>query len=348
MMSNGQGFIVADLQGVCEALLLLAFSVGPWGCAGGAEGTVIRTPEIVVAQDGSGTFRTVQQAFDAVPDRSDRWTVIRVKSGRYREKIVLRPEKGRVVIRAEESGRAVFSYDDHTGKVVGRDTINTRTSASCSLEGDDLVVEGITFENTAGRVGQAVALQITGDRVALRNCKIIGDQDTFFARGIGRIFLQECEIEGTTDFIFGSSIVLLKRCHVKSKKDSYVTAASTPEGNRFGFVFDECTLTADSGLARVYLGRPWRPFAKTVFLRCELGGHFLPEGWHNWSKPDAERTAFYAEHRCAGKGADRSHREPWSRELTDEQASAYTVKEIFSAGASAAGFGADWVPEFQP
>lgn len=346
MMNNRQGLITADSQRMTRILLLLLCSSVPWGCAGSTEGTSVRMPEIVVAADGSGTYQTVQQAFGAVPDRSDEWTVIRVKPGRYREKMVLRPEKRRVIIRADEPGRAVLTYDDHTGKVVGRDTINTRTSASCSLEGDDLIVEGITFENTAGRVGQAVALQVAGDRVAFRNCKILGDQDTFFARGIGRIFLRECEIEGTTDFIFGSSIVLLKQCRIKSKKDSFVTAASTPQGNRFGFVFDECTLTADSGLSRVYLGRPWRPFARTVFLRCELGGHLLPAGWHNWSKPDAERTAFYAEYRCTGMGADRSHRVAWSRELTDAEASPYTVEEIFSAGASVARFTADWVPTF--
>jgi pectinesterase len=345
-MSKRQDSIMAGLERIAQALLLLFFGVVSWGCAGTAEGTAVRTPEIVVAADGSGSFQGVQRAFDAVPNWSDQWTVIRVKSGRYREKIVLRPEKRRVIIRADEPGKAVLTYDDHTGKVVGRDTINTRTSASCSLEGDDLVIEGLTFENSAGRVGQAVALQVTGDRVAFRNCKILGDQDTFFARGIGRIFLQECEIEGTTDFIFGSSIVLLKRCKVKSKKDSYVTAASTPEGNRFGFVFDECTLTADSGVSRVYLGRPWRPFARTVFLRCGLGGHLLPAGWHNWSKPDAERTAFYAEYRCTGMGADRSQRVAWSRELTDYEAFAYTAKEIFSARASATGFAADWVPAF--
>jgi pectinesterase len=303
-------------------------------------------PEVVVAADGSGTFRSVQEAFDAVPDRSELWTVVRVRPGRYREKLVLKSEKRRVIIRAEEPGTAILTYDDHTGKIVGRDTINTRTSASCSLEGEDLIVEGITFENSAGRVGQAVALQVTGDRVAFRDCRILGDQDTFFARGIGRIFLQECEIEGTTDFIFGSSIVLFERCRIKSKKDSYVTAASTPEGNRFGFVFNECTLTADSGVARVHLGRPWRPFARTVFLRCVLGGHILPAGWHNWSKPDAERTAFYAEYRCSGPGAGRAQRVLWSRELTEAEAAGYTAKEIFGARSSAAGFTADWVPAY--
>lgn len=316
------------------------------GCAGTTGGMSPRMPEIIVAADGSGTFQTVQMAFDAVPDNSNVWTLILIRPGRYREKLVLRQGKRMVSIRGEEPGNVVLSYDDHTGKVVRGDTINTRTSASCSLEGDDLIIEGITFENTAGRVGQAVALQVTGDRVALRNCKIRGDQDTFFARGTGRILLRECEIEGTTDFIFGSSIVLLEQCRIKSKKDSYVTAASTPEGNKFGFVFDGCALTADEGTTRVYLGRPWRPFARTVFLRCVLGGHVLPAGWHNWSKPDAERTAFYAEYRCTGEGANRAQRVPWSRELTDAEASSYTAKQIFSASSSAAGFAADWVPTF--
>ena len=330
-----------------KGILFILCSLIPLGCAGTTTATSSNLLEIIVAADGRGTFRTVQEAFDAVPDQSDVWTLIRVMPGRYREKLVLRPEKQKVIIRAEEPGTAVLTYDDHTGKAVGRDTINTRTSASCSLEGDDLIIEGITFENNAGRVGQAVALQVTGDRVAFRACRILGDQDSFFARGIGRILLRECEIEGTTDFIFGSSVVLFERCRIRSKKDSFVTAASTPEGNRFGFVFDECILTADEGLARVYLGRPWRAFAKTVFLRCKLGRHILPAGWHNWSKPDAEGTAFYAEYRCTGEGADRSQRVPWSRKLTDAEASGYPAKNIFSAGSSAVGFAVDWIPAWK-
>lgn len=324
--------------------ILLAFlcSVLITGCTGSER--TFRDGDIFVAADGTGTFRTVQEAFDAVPDRSELWTVIRIRPGRYREKLVLGGEKQHVIIRAEESGTAVLTYDDHTGKVVGKDTINTRTSASCSLEGNDLVVEGIVFENSAGRVGQAVALQVTGDRVALRRCRILGNQDTFFARGTGRIYLLECEIEGTTDFIFGSSVALFERCLIRSKKDSYVTAASTPEGSAFGFVFDGCTLTADEGIARVHLGRPWRPFARTVFLRCQLGGHILPAGWHNWSKPDAERTAFYAEYRCTGPGADRGERVPWSHELSDEEASHYTTGEIFRR--PAAGSAPEWLPTF--
>ncbi len=323
---------------VCAALLS--------GCSSIIANVSRVGPDIVVAADGSGTVRTVQEAFDSVPDRSDQWTVVRIRPGRYREKLVLGTRKQKVVIRAEEPATVVLTYDDFSGKVVRGDTISTRTSASCSLEGDDLIVEGVTFENSAGRVGQAVALQITGDRIALKNCRIIGDQDSFFARGIGRILLRECEVEGTTDFIFGSSIVLFERCLIRSKKDSYITAASSPEGNRFGFVFDRCTLAADSGVGRVYLGRPWRPYARTVFLRSVLGGHIVPAGWHNWSKPAAEQTAFYAEYRCTGAGADRTHRASWSHELTDAEAAVYSVKEIFGAGSSAARFPADWVPPF--
>lgn len=326
------------------SLLSVILAASFLSCHPGARLSAVGSALIVVAPDGSGDFRTVQEAFNAIPDSSSGWTEIVLRPGVYREKVTLPASKRRVILRAQKEGSAILTFDDHTGRVVGTDTINTRTSFSCSLDGDDIRAEGIVFRNTAGRVGQAVALQITGDRVVLDRCKILGDQDTFFARGIGRIFLRDCEIEGTTDFIFGSAIVLFDRCLIRSKKDSYVTAASTPEGNRFGFVFRDCTLTADDTVGKVYLGRPWRPFARTVFLRCELGPHILPAGWHNWSKPDAERTAYYGEYECSGPGSGRSARVPWSKELTDDEAAAYTSENIFAADAASSKFQIDWLP----
>jgi len=190
----------------------------------------------------------------------------------------------------------------------------------------------VTFANAAGyTAGQAVALHVEGDRATFRHCRLVGDQDVLLlAAGGSRQYYQDCYIEGTTDFIFGAGIGVFDHCQIRSKKNSYITAASTPAGQAYGFVFLDCTLTADTTIAKkVYLGRPWRPNAKVVYLRCELGSHILPAGWDNWRNPENEKTAYYAEYRSAGPGANPAGRVAWSHQLTAKEARQYTLKMIF-------------------
>ena len=196
-------------------------------------------------------------------------------------------------------------------------------------------VFNLTFENTAGPVGQALALFVEGDRVVFVNCRFVGNQDTIFAAGEGsRQYFEDCYVEGTTDFIFGPATAVFDGCRIHSKRDSYVTAASTPPGEPFGFVFLDCVLTAAPGVERVYLGRPWRDHARTVFVRTEMGPHVRPEGWHNWDRPEAEATAFYAEYGSTGAGAGRRRRVAWAHTLDAAEAARYTPAVIFSAEAS--------------
>jgi len=300
--------------------------------------------DIVVAPDGTRNFKTVQEAFNAVPDNSEKRTVIFLKNGIYKQKLVLTASKKNVTLLGESVEGVVLTYDDHTGKVVGNDTINTWSSFSTSIEADGFVAENVTFENSAGRLGQAVALMIKSDKVSLRHCRFIGNQDTFFTNTTGRVFVDSSYIEGTTDFIFGNAIAVFQDCLLHSKKKSHVTAASTPEGNKFGYVFVSCKLTADSGINGVSLGRPWRPYAKVVYLHCSIGSHISSAGWDNWKNPENEKTAFYAEYQCSGPGSDVSGRVSWSHQLTDEQAAQYTVQKIFAANASATPFNNDWEP----
>ena len=302
------------------------------------------TYDIVVAPDGAGNFKTVQEAFNAVPDNSEKRTVIFLKNGLYKQKLVLPATKRNVTLIGESVEGVVLTYDDHTGRVVGNDTIDTWSSFSTSIEADGFVAENVTFENSAGRVGQAVALMIKSDRVRFRHCRLLGNQDTFFTNTTGRVLVDSSYIEGTTDFIFGNAIALFRDCGIHSKKKSHVTAASTPDGNKFGYVFVNCKLTADSGIMGVSLGRPWRPFAKVVYLRCNIASHISPAGWDNWRNPENEKTAFYAEYRCFGPGSDIPGRVSWSHQLTDEQAAQYTVQKIFAASASATPFKNDWDP----
>ncbi len=272
--------------------------------------------DFTVAKDGSGDFTTVQEAVTACRDFSEKDYRIFVKKGVYEEKLVIPSWKRRITITGEDVDSTIITWSDHSGKSdKNGNTLNTFTSYTCLVAGNDIVVENLSFVNASGRVGQAVALHVEGDRCIFRNCRFIGDQDTLFASGEqSRQYFDECHIEGTTDFIFGPSTAVFRKCTILCKKDSYITAASTSARRDYGFVFLDCRLLADTLTSRVYLGRPWRLYAHTVFVRCEMGKHILPEGWHNWNKPEAEKTARYSEYRSSGPGANPHARVSWSRQ----------------------------------
>lgn len=288
--------------------------------------------DCVVALDGTGTHVSIQDAVNACRDYSERDYTIFIRNGVYREKLVIPGWKRRITLIGESVGNTVISYDDFAGKIdKAGNKLGTFTSCTCRVSGTDIVFENITIENTAGRVGQAVAVHVDGDRCVFRNCRIIGDQDTLLTAGeSSRQFFDACAIEGTTDFIFGPATAVFRKCTIVSKKDSYITAASTVPAREYGLVFFECRLLSDSVGRRVYLGRPWRPYAATVFVKCEMGAHIRPEGWHNWDKPEAEKTARYAEYRSTGVGGDPSARVAWSRQLTDAEAASLTIGNILS------------------
>ncbi|MDE5906247.1 MAG: pectin methylesterase, partial [Alistipes sp.] len=220
-------------------------------------------------------------------------------------------------------------------------------SYTFSIQADEVSLERLTVENDAGRVGQAVALETRGDRIRIDRCRLVGDQDTFFTKGyVSRVYVTDSHIEGTTDFIFGPSIVLFDGCTIHCKADSYITAASTTERNKYGYVFRNCRVSTAEGVSKLYLGRPWKSTARTVWLGCELPATIRPEGWHNWRDPARERTSFYAEWRCTGPGADRSGRVAWSHELSDEEAAEYSPESIFAKKTGSEQFHDDWTGHF--
>jgi pectinesterase len=297
-----------------------------------SSGAASPTYDFVVASDGSGNFVTIQDAVMACRDYAERDYRIFVKKGVYKEKLVIPSWKRRIALIGESVDSTIVTYDDYSGKLdsSGR-TLGTFTSHTCRISGTDITVENVTFVNSAGRVGQAVAMHVEGDRCVFRNCRFIGNQDTLLGAGeYCRQYFVDCYIEGTTDFIFGPSTAVFERCSILCKKNSYVTAASTPSTQKFGFVFLDCKLIADSETTKVYLGRPWRLYAYTAFIRCELGKHILPEGWHNWSKPEAESTARYLEYKNYGPGASPSTRVPWARQLTKEEAERITPQTVLA------------------
>jgi pectinesterase len=286
--------------------------------------------DFVVAADGSGDYRSVQEAVDACRDYAEKDYRIFVRCGVYKEKLVVPSWKRRITIIGEDADRTVITYDDYNGKLdPAGGKHGTFTSHTCLVAGTDIIFEDITFENSAGPVGQAVALHVEGDRCVFRRCRFRGHQDTLFGGGeTSRQFFDGCTIEGTTDFIFGPSTAVFRSCTIISKKDSYITAASTAPTRQYGFVFLHCRLLADSAGRKVFLGRPWRGYASTLFIACEMGPHILPAGWHNWNKPEAEQTARYAEYQSTGPGANPAARAGWSRQLSDSAAALLTVENI--------------------
>lgn len=301
--------------------------------------------DIIVAQNGKANYRTIQEAINAVSDCKSTRTVIFIKNGVYNEKVIVSSSKMNITLIGESIDKTIITFNDYNPKVKGTDTINTWTSYTFAVDGEGFEAENITFENSAGRVGQAVTVRVMADKVIFRNCRLLGNQDTLFAHGIGRMWFLSCYIEGTTDFIFGSAVALFEKCQIHSKSNSYITAASTTMGNMFGFVFNNCTLTADSGVNKVYLGRPWRAYAKTVFINCSLGGHIRSEGWHNWNSIDKEKTVFYAEYNNTGNGADTHSRVSWAKQLSDSIASEYTMNKIFARSSVPIPVVGAWMPK---
>lgn len=289
--------------------------------------------DFVVAKDGSGDFQTIQAAFDAVPDFRKNETRILLRPGIYKEKLILAASKTNVSLIGENAETTLVTHDDFAQKKnkFGEE-MGTTGSTSFFVFGDGFYAKNITFENSSGPVGQAVAVRVDGDKVMFEKCRFLGFQDTLYPHGDrSRQYYKDCYIEGTVDFIFGWSTAVFENCEIFSKAPSgYVTAASTEKETEFGFVFINCKLTGNSPESSVYLGRPWRDYAQTVFINTQMGAHIKPEAWHNWNKPNAEKTAFYAEFGSTGPGANNQERVAWSHQLTEEETAKYTVESVLA------------------
>ncbi len=288
---------------------------------------------LFVARDGTGEFRNVSDAVEVCRAFMDYHKVIYVKKGTYKEKVIIPSWLDNIEIVGEDVESTIITFDDHAnirlaGTEQGMGTFRTYTM---KIEGNGIVLKNITIENNSARLGQAVALHTEGDRLQFIGCRFLGHQDTVYTGKAGtRLYFLNCYIEGTTDFIFGPSTAWFEGCTIKSKANSYVTAASTPKDVEYGYVFNRCRLIADEGVEKVYLGRPWRPYAHTLFMNCELGKHIVPAGWHNWGNADNEKTARYMEYNNSGDGADKGQRTSWSRQLTAKEAKAITLERVFS------------------
>ena len=296
---------------------------------------------LVVSRDGTGEFRTIDEAIEVCRAFMDYTKVIYVKKGVYKEKLIIPSWLTNITICGEDRDNTIITWDDHANikmPVGGLDSeaavkgkpMGTFRTYTLKVQGSYITLKDITIENNAAKLGQAVALHTEGDHILVQNCRLLGNQDTVYT-GVGgtRVAFYDCYIEGTTDFIFGPSIAWFQNCEIHSKANSYITAASTPAGQKYGYVFYKCRLTADKDVDKVYLGRPWRPFAATIFMDCELGKHIRPEGWHNWNNAKNEETARYAEYGNKGEGASTKNRVKWSKQLSKKEAAKVTLLNAF-------------------
>lgn len=306
------------MRKVLGLLLLLSVVSAAWAQE--------RQDTIVVSRDGTGNFRTLQEAIESARAFMDYTVTIYVKNGVYKEKVIVPSWVENIDIIGEDCDKTIITYDDHANI----NKMGTFRTYTVKVEGSDITFKNLTIENNAAQLGQAVALHTEGDRLKFINCRILGNQDTIYTGAkFTRLYFKDCYIDGTTDFIFGPSTALFEDCIIHSKRNSYVTAASTPKEAKYGYVFKHCKLTAEPGVDKVYLGRPWRPYAYTLFIECELGKHIVLAGWHNWGKQSNEETARYMEYKNTGEGANASERVAWSKQLTKKEAEAVTVDAIF-------------------
>ena len=311
---------------------------------------------MIVAHDGTGDFKTIQEAINSLPKDNQTPITIFIKSGVYKEKLHL--EVPFVTIKGEDAEKTILTYDDYALKIhEDGKKYGTFRSYTFFVGANDVTLENLTIENSSGdgrKVGQALALYTDGDRITVKNCRLLGYQDTLFTgplppapiepgsfvgprenaeRIAGRQYFEGCYIEGDIDFIFGSAIAYFYDCEIFSlnrneEVNGYVTAASTDEGEAYGYVFDSCKLTSNCPSQTVYLGRPWRNYAQTVFINCEIGEHIKEEGWHDWNKPAFHNNGFYAEANNTGAGATLDNRVGYSHEIKDNELAKYTREAV--------------------
>ncbi len=300
-------------------------------------------PELItVDQQGKGDFTSIQAAVNSVRAfRGGQAVRIWIRKGIYHEKIVIPTYIENMELIGEDAIHTKIVFNDYAGKQVdcpderGDLTLGTFSSYTLLVRGSRVLLKNLTIENAAGSVGQAVALHLEGDQIALVNCRLLGFQDTLYlGKGGARSYFFGCSISGTTDFIFGPGIAFFQQCRILSLRNSYVTAAATPEGQKYGYVFEECDfVAADAAVDKVFLGRPWRPYANTVLVDCTLGAHIVPEGWNDWKGdslfPDKHKTVFYAELGSKGAGASNlSKRVEWSHQLQEKKRDVYKLDRV--------------------
>lgn len=320
------------------------------------------TPTVVSA-DGRGDFRSVGEALASIPERNAQRRVIFIKHGIYREKLLI--DRPYVTIQGQDPDGTVLTYDDKPNdRGPDGNPLGTYGDYAVKITGGDFVARDIAIQTLAGStVGQAVALDVNADHASFDNCRILGYQDTLYLQNrtdetassnppdqptvqTNRMYFRNSTIAGSVDFVFGSAIAVFDHCDLHSVLNGYVTAASTPKEQKYGFVFLHSKLTAEnpySGSLKTYLGRPWRPYASVAFIDTSMARHILSEGWNDWGKTSNQSTARFSEYGSTYENDVKPSRVPWAKTLSEQEVSDYTIQRVLarSAGINAVD---DWDP----
>lgn len=279
-----------------------------------------------------------------MPDDSAERTVIHLKAGTYEGQIITPKNKSKITFEGDGADKTTIQFGYNTNEPNPQNVERRLWGIGVVVMSDDFMAHDLTFANTAGDHGQALALRIDGDRAVVYDCRLLGWQDTLMINN-GRQYFHNDYIEGRVDFIYGSGTAVFDHCEIHSKNGGHVTAANTPQDHPFGMIFLDCKLTGDktpwdpattnpstTQRPRVTLladlGRPWRAYAMVAYLRCEIGDHIAPAGWNNWGKESNEKTARYYEFENTGPGAATDKRVAWSHQLTADEAKKFTVTGI--------------------
>ena len=300
--------------------------------------------DVTVAKDGTGNFTTVQDAINAAPTGKTVPYTIFIKNGKYREKISIPSNKPYLFLIGESVANVILSWDDYSGKAnPAGGTFGTSNSASVTFNAPDCGALNITFENTTGDAPQALAINVNADRCLFKNCRFLGGQDTILTNsGNNRQYFRNCYVDGVVDFIFGAAIAVFDSCVVypKNRVDnlsgSYLTAANTPAGQTYGYVFRNCIIPANRGVTSYVLGRPWQndgstsPVSNTkvVFLNTKMSSSIKAQGWDVWNTSTNTALITYAEYNSTkfdGTPVDVSQRVSWSQQFNATQAAPYFV-----------------------
>ncbi|XP_062096831.1 probable pectinesterase/pectinesterase inhibitor 51 [Humulus lupulus] len=311
------------------------------------------TVDVKVCNEGrDGCYKTVQEAVNAAPDLGVKWFVIHIMAGVYEETVRVPLEKNNVVFLGDGMGKTVI-----TGSLnVGLKGFTTYDSATVGVVGDGFMAKGITFQNTAGvDAHQAVAFRSLSDRSVIENCEFLGNQDTLYAHSL-RQFYKSCRIQGNVDFIFGNSASIFQDCHIliaprqanpeKGEKNALTAHSRRDPAQSTGFVFQNCSMNGTEEYMRLYksnpkvhknfLGRPWKEYSRTVFIRCNMEQLIAPQGWLEWDSDAGLKTLFYGEFENTGAGSELSQRVPWSSRIPAEHVNTYSVQNFIQ--------GQDWIP----
>ncbi|KAK4804080.1 hypothetical protein SAY86_004483 [Trapa natans] len=303
-------------------------------------------PDIVIAQDGSGDYKTIGEAVHALPIKSLTPFVVKIKAGIYKERVVVPKTVWNITWIGEGPMNTKI-----TNSLNFIDGVKTYFTATFDIQGAGHTFKNIGFENSAGAAKhQAVATVIDGDKTAFFNCRFDGYQDTLYSHA-NRQFYRDCTITGTVDFIFGDSRSLYQNCLILVRKPLVNQQNIVAASGRFdthsvtGLIFQNCTVTGDQSYLPVkaqfksYLARPWKEYSKTIFMQSFIDDVIHPDGWMPWGGSWALDTCYYAEFKNRGPGSDTSHRATWRgiRQITYDQAVEHTGKRFFQTD--------DWITE---